>query len=304
MTTGSTGGDRLSKNQRREAARQKARELREAQKRKERRNRFLVQGGIIVAALVAVTVVALIIFTSVRPAGPGPKNMASDGIKIGQNLVAVRTPALPVSASPTQSKPNPSNVIDVRIYVDYQCPYCKQFEAANSQQLESLLDSGAITLEIHPIAILNRSSLGTKYSTRAAAAMACVANYSPDDYFTVNTAMFEHQPDEGTNGLTNDQIAKIITDAGVKNAKEITDCIKDQRFANWVDAATVRAAKGPIPGTTQISAVTQTPTVLVNGQYYQGAPGDANAFASFLAQAAGQVFNDTATPTPAPSPTP
>jgi protein-disulfide isomerase len=40
---------------------------------------------------------------------------------------------------------------------------------------------------------------------------------------------------------------------------------------------------GPLPNTT-VSAVTGTPTVLVNGQQYQGSLTDAGAFAAFVQQ--------------------
>ena len=76
--------DKLSKNAKREAAREKARVNREEQKKKERRNRFLLQGGIVVGALAIVAIVGLVIVNSVKPEGPGPLNMASDGIQIGR----------------------------------------------------------------------------------------------------------------------------------------------------------------------------------------------------------------------------
>ena len=49
MTYGGSNQPRPSRNERREAAREKARLLREEQKKRERRNKILIQGGIIVA---------------------------------------------------------------------------------------------------------------------------------------------------------------------------------------------------------------------------------------------------------------
>src|SRR3954447_17884677 len=74
MTNGNE--PRPSKNQRRDAAREKARQLREEQKKKDRRKRILLQTGIGVALIAIVAIVVVIITSSVRPAGPGPKNMA------------------------------------------------------------------------------------------------------------------------------------------------------------------------------------------------------------------------------------
>jgi hypothetical protein len=41
-----------------------------------------------------IALVTVLIISSLRPPGPGPANMQSDGIKIGEGLVAERTPAL------------------------------------------------------------------------------------------------------------------------------------------------------------------------------------------------------------------
>jgi len=47
VTNGTPGDGRLSKNEKRDAAREKARLLREEQKKKDRRTRFILQGSII-----------------------------------------------------------------------------------------------------------------------------------------------------------------------------------------------------------------------------------------------------------------
>ncbi|MCU1436948.1 MAG: hypothetical protein JWP66_35, partial [Naasia sp.] len=79
MSNAPYNAGRPSKNDRREAAREKARQLREEQKKRERRNRVLLGGGIGIGVLAIIAIVVFVIFTSIRPAGPGPANMASDG---------------------------------------------------------------------------------------------------------------------------------------------------------------------------------------------------------------------------------
>ncbi len=85
---------RLTKNQRREDAREKARIMREEQKKKDRRNKIFIQGGIILGSLAIIALVTVLILNAIRPAGPGPLNMLSDGLKVGQGQVAATTPAL------------------------------------------------------------------------------------------------------------------------------------------------------------------------------------------------------------------
>ena len=305
MSYGTSGEGRLSKNERREAAREKAKVLREEQKKKDRRTKYLLQGGIILASLAIITAVTLVIVNGIRPEGPGPLNMLSDGIKIGQGFEATKTPALKPGREPlANERDDASEVLDIQIYVDYMCPICGAFEAENGEQIATLVESGAATVEYHPIAILDNLSVGTKYSTRAANAAACVANYDPNTFFEYNTALFTDQPAERTAGLTNAELFERATAVGVAKANDIEKCIEDAKFATWVGDATDRALNGPIPNS-DVEAVQGTPTVIVNGQKFNySTPFTSDEFAAFLIQAAGTTFSDNATPSPEPTPTP
>jgi len=301
MTNAGSGDGHLSRNDRREAAREKAKVLRESQKRKDRARRFFLQGGLIIGSIAIIAIVALVIVNSQRPAGPGPLNMLSDGIKIGQGLKATPTAALVADADPVPNTVDEeSDVIDIQLYVDYLCPFCNEFEKTNGDQIEAWLERGAATVEIHPISILNANSMGTQYSTRSANAAACVANYAPDSYWAVNTALFANQPEDRTAGLTDKELVAIVTDAGAAPADDITNCIEDQTFKSWVQAATLRALDGTVPGSEAV--VKGTPTVVVDGLKYEGAIDDADAFATFVVQASGATFNQNSTPTPTPTP--
>lgn len=310
MIDGDKGDDRLSRNNRREVARRKAQALRAEQKKKDRRSRLLLQGGITVAVLAVIAVVSLIIAnTYLKPPAPGPLNMASDGIVIGPKLAAVTTGALQPGDEPASTASTDPNVINIRIYLDYQCETCEKFEKANEKQLAAWAKSGAATVEIHPLAIFDRNSVGAKYSTRSANAAACVANFSPDNFFRFNALLFANQPAEQTEGLSDAKLISLAKKARVKHPASITTCINDQTFKTWVNAATARAASGPIPGS-KVDKVTQTPTILVNGVKYSGALDKANEFALFVNTAAGNAFveESTASPTPSvsasPTPTP
>lgn len=298
MTIGHPGS-RPTSNERREAARSKAKQHREEQVKKDKRNRWLLQGGIAVAVIAVIAVVGLSISSSVKPAGPGPANMASDGIVLGIGMQAQLTDALADGAAivPTVTAPD---MIDIRIYQDYLCPYCKDFDTTNSAQIQKLVESGAATVEVHPIALLTSRSAGTKYSLRATNAAACVANYSPDNFWAMNQAFFAQQPDEGTEGLDNTAIKALINSAGATNISAINKCIDDGTFEKWAQAATDRSLTGPLPDT-QVAKVTGTPTILVNGVQYQGALTDPAAFNSFVLQVAAAAYS-TSTPTPTPTP--
>ncbi|MFE5671281.1 DsbA family protein [Agromyces sp. NPDC056523] len=306
MSTGGPIQPRPTRNERRDAAREKARLLREEQKKRDRRNRLLIQGGVVVAILAVAGLVIGLVLQSTQPAGPGPANMASDGILLvgGENgIEAVATPAIADGGEPTPTQPDESGTVaNIVTYIDYLCPYCGQFETTNNETMRTMVESGAATLEVHPIAILTNKSAGTQYSLRAANAAACVAEYSPEAFFDFNGLMFENQPEELSAGLSNDEIKDIAAEAGASSS--VDSCIDDMRFKGWVQAATDRALTGPIPNS-ELDAVTGTPTVLVNGKQYVGSLEDTAEFQAFVLQAAGESYSESnGTPTPTPTPTP
>ena len=304
MTPGGLSDSRPSKNERREVAREKAKQLRIDQKKKDRRNRFLLQGGIGVVAIATVVIVAVVIMGSIRPAGPGPANMASDGILLGEGMSAVETAALQPGSDARASEPDASGTVaNIRVYVDYLCPFCGLFELTNGEQIQSWVESGAATVEIHPIAILTSKSAGSQYSLRAANAAACVANYAPNDFYAFNAALFADQPEENTTGLTDAELQDAVAASGVStNVSEIGTCIDDTTYKTWVQEATERALAGPIANS-ELEKITGTPTVLVDGKQYVGALDDPNEFSAFVLQAVGESYS-TSTPTPTPEATP
>jgi len=304
MTYGVSGAKPPSRNEKRIVAREKAQQRRKEQKKKEKRNRVLLQGGLIVGALAVVGAIIFAIVAGMPKTNPGPLNMLSDGIRIGADFTAETTAALQPDDDPVASVPSDDpEVVDIRIYLDYFCPACGAFEAANTEQLATWVESGAATLEIHPVAILDRASLGSKYSTRAANAAACVANYSPDDFFAFNTLLFANQPEEGTEGLSNDDLLTLAEKAEVEGLSLIETCVSEVRFQKWVNAATARAFEGPLPNA-DIEKVQGTPTVIVNGLQYTGATNDAAEFAKFVSTASGNAFSDELKSTQEPSASP
>lgn len=300
MTNRPEGDARAARNERREAARQRAQRARTQQKRRQRGLRLGLQIGIGVVLLAAATVVTLVLVDSVQPAGPGPANTSQGGITIGQDLKAVTAS----SQSPAPTSTDAAGSVRITMYVDYLCPICGQFEDANGEYIQNLVDSGAATVDIHPIAILSNRSQGTKYSLRAANAAACVADSSPDQFFAVNQTLFAKQPEEGTAGLTDAQLTKVVTGVdGLQKRSTITKCIEDQTYSKWIDERTTAVTGGDIPGST-LKEFPGTPLVLVNGQRYElTSPITNDDFRTFVVTAAG-ASDATPTPTPTPSATP
>ena len=257
---------RPTRSEAREQARQKARELSRKSSARDKRVRFFTQAGLAVAALAVIGILAAVILEGTKPAGPGPLNMASDGIKIGAEYKAVKTDALPAGSDPVATPANDPSVVDVTLFVDYLCPVCGEFEKTNGEVINEMVKTGAITVEIHPIAFLDNRSQGTKYSTRATNAAACVANYTPDAFFAFHNLLYARQPQENTPGLDDPTIIDMANQAGA-NA-QVADCINNGDFVDWVASATENAMSGKVAINNldpSFTGVTGTPTVLING---------------------------------------
>ncbi len=295
---------RQSKNERRDVAREKARQQRERQQRRERRNRLVLQLSIGLVIVAIVAVVAVVLANSVRPAGPGPRNMANGGITItGADLKAVTTAGSSPNATPTPEPTRSGGTVLIQAWEDFGCPDCKQFEDQNAAEIQQLVKSGAAQVQYFPVAILDLHFTDRDYSTRAANAGAAVANWSPDSYAKFHALMYQDQPEEGGAGLTDAKLMAIVKQAGATHLQQIDAAIKAQTYKNWVgdrtdefdhDGGALADVKFPASHTGA-----GTPTVLVNGRYYDGS----TSFGSFVTSVGG-AYTAAPSPTPTSSPSP
>ena len=282
MTNGNNG---MSKKSRRDMARETARLQREEARKRKLRNKRLTQGGVIVGVLAVLAIVGLVVYNGVGSANAaGPLNMRSNGILLagnGTSISAVKTAAAKSGTKPVSTnEAKHDTTVNIVTYIDYQCPFCQEFEKTNEAQMKKWVQAGLVTVEIHPISILDSSSSGTMYSTRAANAAACVANYDPNAFYALNTALYADQPKEGGTGLTDTKLISIAKKAGATSSK-IPSCITSQKFASWVAAETSAALKGPLPNS-NVKSVTGTPTVIVNGTAYTGSLTSASDFSTVV----------------------
>ncbi|HWS51053.1 MAG TPA: thioredoxin domain-containing protein [Microbacterium sp.] len=140
---------------------------------------------------------------------------------------------------------------EIDTYVDFMCPICGDFEDAYGEQLQSAAANDDITLNIHPISILDRASQSTQYSTRAAGSAYCVAEEAPEAFLDYFNLLFERQPAENTPGLSDDELAAIAEEAGAGAA---ADCIADGTYMDFVGDQT------------KAHEIGGTPTVEINGE--------------------------------------
>lgn len=275
---------RLSKNERRQQAREQARKAREREKRREKRRRLYWQGGIVLGAIAVLAVAGLIAMQVMKPAGPGPRNMASGGVVWGADLEVQETPALQEGEERQAPQVDREQLpIDVTVYADYMCPGCGAFEQSQGTMLQNYVGSGDITLQMYPINFQDGQSLGTNYSTRAANIVSCVVDQQPEFAFNLHNRLLSAnvQPAQGTPGLTDEELLDQAEQAGATIDDELESCVDDQRFGEFISQNTKVATEvgvlGLEPGAQLLGGgelqpadgpqrLAGTPLVIVNGE--------------------------------------
>lgn len=157
-------------------------------------------------------------------------------------------------------RPDAATTID--LFEDPMCPYCGELEHKHGQELAQAIDDGRVAVRYHMLAFLDQLSASGDYSTRAVAALQCVAQ-SGDAiaYSAFHSALMspDNQPAErGDSDHSNGDLAQMARDAGVSD--EAAQCIAD---GTRVEQARVDAEAGR-----QLLATTGaagTPAVVHNG---------------------------------------
>jgi protein-disulfide isomerase len=267
--------EKLSHKKEIDARRAQAEELRNKHKKAEKRRNIAMWStlGVVVAAIV--TAVTLVIVSNIQSKLPlsetSPNAMTSNGVILTSLTDVVKGNGYNLeSGKPEDSKAllKDSKVPHIELYIDYDCPHCKEFEDGNAGFLKSLLESKKATVEYKPIIVI-----GSNLSISGANAAACVAEYAPARFNDANTALFEQ------NGKQNVSVSGTIKALGIEGqaGEQVTNCVSDKVFGKWVDTATAHALERTDASNAKM--VTGTPTIIVDGVKY---PFDPAQFETFM----------------------
>ncbi|OAN42033.1 DsbA family protein [Mycolicibacterium iranicum] len=152
-----------------------------------------------------------------------------------------------------------TGLVDIDVYIDFQCPFCKQFELASADALDELLGRQTVRLVRHPMNFLDSAST-THYSTRAAAAAAAASDARR--FHEYARALFEYQPPEGGAGLTDDQLIALGRTVGITDPAFAQAVIRG-RYRPWPRFVTEQALARGIGG---------TPSVFIQGKAIPARP--------------------------------
>jgi protein-disulfide isomerase len=247
--------------QRRDAARAEALALQKKQQSTEKRNRLIVLSLLGLAVIGLIVAVVLILNEGQKATMDKVENVPAG---------VVEDTGIPVGADGVAGTEN-EGAPTLDVYVDFMCPVCGSFEQINGASIAEMREAGDVTLVVHPVSILDRTSQGTEYSTRAASAAAWVADRAPEQFSAFHDAMFANQPEEQTPGLSDEQIAQIAEQAGVPAdvASGIADGDALETYEEWVAASTEVAGSDPAVINPETGGM-GTPTVLIDGERFAG----------------------------------
>lgn len=216
-------------------ARKSASGLMAAQRSAERRRKLL---------LVSVAVAVLVVFAGAIGFGLYRTQQARTEVNVPTHATAVGVPIGKASAPAT-----------LDLYIDYQCPICKQFEQLTGPTIDQMVNQGTLRVVYHPVAFLDQSS-STNYSTRASAASGCAASDGVFPQFT--KALYAQQPPEGGSGLPDSTLISLGRAAGAGD--DFASCVQNGTYKGWTAHITDDASKRGVNG---------TPTLILNGKEIQ-----------------------------------
>ncbi|WP_309234511.1 thioredoxin domain-containing protein [Nocardia sp. XZ_19_385] len=182
-------------------------------------------------ALALVVVVAIAI-VAVRNGRQDELPVRNDGYGAVHNAAVVSV--LGADGTILLGRPDAAKTID--IFEDPLCPACAMVERAYGQELAQRVDDGKLAIRYHYVNFLDKQSGSGDYSTRAIAAVECVAAAGSGPVYSQfqHTLFTSKQPKEGGDSdLTNQQLADIARESGAP--ADAVQCV--------VSGAKVEAAK-------------------------------------------------------------
>ena len=224
----------------------RAEQMRKEREKADRKQRNLITVGIVVV------VVALIAVAGFAIKQTNDKNKTVEDVI---NPVHVtKDYGIDYTTEVATGKPATAPV-KVIAYEDFQCPACLNFEQQSGAFLADAVAKGDITVEYRPLAFLDRSSNGNRYSSRSGSAAMCVLDKSGVKAFKkMHDVLYANQPEENTAGPED---AELIADATQGGVTGIDASLPEQLYAPWVRKAKAAAFDDGHTG---------TPTILIDGK--------------------------------------
>jgi protein-disulfide isomerase len=188
--------------------------------------------------------------TANRSSTPAPTNSA--GLIVAPSAT---TPADIPSSGRTLGNPNAPVTID--IWIDYQCPTCRDFALQVMPQLiERYVRPGKARIVVHDMIVIDGYGGGTE-SAHAAIAASCAAEQGK--FWQYQDWLWANQETEDSGTFSEDRLVVFAGNVGL-DTQAFSQCLADGTHAAQVQAESSAAGSAGITG---------TPSIEVNGALVQ-----------------------------------
>lgn len=268
-------------------ARDKAKAMVNAQRKKEKRTKKIIIASIFSAVIVLLGLTTFLIIND-------SKKVAED---VDLTTAEQITPALAdengafyTSNDGIKTEPaSDTRATRVDLFFDPQCPGCGTIERGIGDRLAELVENEEIDLYLTPVSFLDRATTD-RYSSRAANAVVTVAENSPEHLLSFVHAIYEEdfQPKEngGSSNVPDSKLADAAKELGVPN--EVADSFKNHSYFDWIAESTEKQKAR----TDLFSTGFSTPSLFLDAKIVNG---KANGFTrvEFTQEDVLKTFNDS-----------
>lgn len=234
-------------------ARQKAAEARAAQQAAERRRERMIRiiGGLVVVIVVVGIIGGAYMFSK--------NNTSANGTPTPDDGAATPNGVSTSEYYVTAVANTPAGVPTVKIYEDFQCPFCKRLEETSGRALIAEAEAGKINLQWQPGIFMDKN-LQNSGSLTATNGWGCAIDAGKTVEF--HEGIFAEQPaDEtvGSPGFTDQQMLALGTKVGITGDAYTTfeSCVNSGKYNTWAANSNAQF---------DAAGVSSTPSIFVNGK--------------------------------------
>lgn len=192
--------------------------------------RKLVIGGAVVVVLLIAVIGGVLIYNNQKNATEGKDIQAlapSTSQQADTSDIPVTRDGGVVVVGETSAK------VTLDVYEDFLCPACGAFEKAYSADIEQHVADGSVQVRYHMLPMLNERSDPPGYSMDSANAGLCAADAGKFPAF--HQSLYNDQPEEGSRGWDDQQLAKLGADLGITD-KNFATCVTSGKYDSVVQS--------------------------------------------------------------------
>ncbi len=210
--------------------------------------------GTQLAIIGGVAVVVIAIITTAVVLGTRGRTAAAGNVPTATGTTLANGTSVPFAIGGSGGTANGVRVgagdakVQMDLWVDYSCPHCQEFEAANNDTITGLVAAGKLAVTYHNVEIV------TDYGTEAGSASACMAVHDPNAWPAFNAALYANHS-ATTDSWRASDLASFAASNGAGDATQT--CITDGTYKGWITQNTAASATAGVKG---------TPTMFLNGQ--------------------------------------